>query len=415
MLAAKYIRENEDSVRQMLLNRNNTPDVLDKWLDVDKKYREISQESDQLKSERNSLKPKGKPSPELMDQLKIISEKIKAMDEELKSVEEKQSELLMYIPNMFSEDTPIGKDEAANKDLSKWGSIPRFSFEAKSHDELGKNLGILDFERGVKISGSRFTIYRGFGAKLERALINFMLDTHSEEGYQEILPPFLVNRETMTGTGQLPKFEEDLYKCENDDLFLIPTAEVPVTNMYQNEILDEKELPQKFVAYTPCFRREAGSYGKDTVGLIRQHQFNKVELVMYSKPEESDKMLEQLTRDAEKILQLLALPYRKIQLCSGDIGFSSGKTYDLEVWFPSQNTYREISSCSNFYNFQSKRAKIRYRNADKKVESIHTLNGSGLAVGRTLAAILENYQQEDGSIKIPSVLQDYLKIEIIKI
>ncbi|OGI06323.1 MAG: serine--tRNA ligase [Candidatus Margulisbacteria bacterium GWF2_35_9] len=415
MLAAKYIRENEAEVRQMLLNRKNTTDVLDNWLSIDGKCRELAQESERLKAERNSLKPKGKPSPELMEQLKTLSERIKIIDDEAKEFDDKQAELIMYIPNVFSEDTPIGTDETANKELSKWGTPREFSFKAKSHDEIGVALGILDFQRGVKISGSRFTIYRGWGAKLERALINFMLDTHSAEGYQEILPPFLVNREAMTGTGQLPKFEEDLYKCENENLFLIPTAEVPVTNMYQNEILEEKELPQKFVAYTPCFRREAGSYGKDTAGLIRQHQFNKVELVMYTTPQDSEKMLEVLTGNAEKILQLLELPYRKIQLCSGDLGFSSGKTYDLEVWLPSQNTYREISSCSNFYNFQAKRAMIRYRNVEKKVENIHTLNGSGLAVGRTFAAILENYQQEDGSIKIPSVLQDYLKIEIIKI
>jgi seryl-tRNA synthetase len=325
----------------------------------------------------------------------------------------------MYLPNIVSNETPFGKDDTNNVEIYRWGDSPTFDFPVKAHDQLGKELDILDFERGVKLSGSRFTVYKGWGAKLERALINFMLDAHSGKNYLEVLPPFLVTRQTMQGTGQLPKFEEDLYKCTGEDdssqLFLIPTAEVPVTNLYSDEILPVECLPKLFCAYTPCFRKEAGSYGKDTAGIIRQHQFNKVELVIYSKPEDSMKMLEKLTADAEDILKKLNLPYRKVQLCSGDLGFSSAKTYDLEVWFPSQNTYREISSCSNFLDFQARRAKIRYRNSNNKPEFIHTLNGSGLAVGRTVAAILENYQQKDGSIKVPLFLQDYLKTEIINI
>ncbi|MEK6557896.1 MAG: serine--tRNA ligase, partial [Candidatus Margulisiibacteriota bacterium] len=335
-------------------------------------------------------------------------------DAQLGTIEEQLRQLYLLIPNMMSEDTPTGKDEADNLVEKSRGSTPSFSFEPKSHDELGRNLGILDFSRGAKLSGSRFTVYRGAAAKLERALINFMLDTHSQNGYEEVLTPFLVTAETMTGTGQLPKFEEELYKCERDGLYLIPTAEVPVTNIYRDEILDAAQLPLKMVAYTPCFRREAGSYGKDVAGLIRQHQFNKVELVMYSRPEESMKCLESLTLAAEGILELLELPYRRTLLCSGDVGFSSSKTYDLEVWFPSANRYREISSCSNFADFQARRAKIRYRNEMQQVDFIHTLNGSGLAVGRTLAAIFENFQQADGTIRIPGVLQDYVKMVIIE-
>jgi len=297
-------------------------------------------------------------------------------------------------------------------EIYRWGNISEFRFEPRPHDFIGTNLGLFDMERGAKLSGSRFTIYRGLGAKLERALINWMLDTHTADGYEEILPPFMVKADTMRGTGQLPKFEEELYKCSQDDLYLIPTAEVPVTNIYANEILSKESLPRKFTAYTPCFRREAGSYGKDVSGLIRQHQFNKVELVMYSLPEKSAEMLEELTAQAEKILKLLKLPFRRVQLCSADLGFSSAKTFDLEVWFPSQKRYREISSCSNFLDFQARRAKIRYKNLNEN-SFIHTLNGSALAVGRTLAAILENYQTEKGEVVVPSILQDYLKQEII--
>ncbi len=415
MLAPKYIRENTQKVRDCLANRKCPPQLLDEWLTEDAVYRDILQKTELLKAKRNQFKPQGKPTPEELVQMKTTSEEIKACEEQLRLSEDKINEKTLFLPNIFSDDTPLGTDETANKEIKTWGNIPAFNYEPQSHDELGKALNILDFERGAKLSGSRFTVYRGWGAKLERALINFMLDVHGKNGWEEVLTPFLVNRESMTGTGQLPKFEEELYCCQKDDLFLIPTAEVPVTNIYRDENLEEALLPLRMVAYTPCFRREAGSYGKDVAGLIRQHQFNKVELVMYSLPEKSMEMLEELTKEAEHILELLELPYRRIQLCSGDLGFSSGKTYDLEVWFPSQNKYREISSCSNFLDFQARRAKIRYRNQeDKKVDNIHTLNGSGLAVGRTLAAILENYQNSDGTITVPAVLQDYLKVDIIK-
>lgn len=412
MLAAKFIRENVDDVRQNLIDRRSATELLDDWLAVDVTYRDVLVRADSLKAERNAFKPQGKPDPAQLAKMKILSDKIKSLDEETTKLEAVLTEKSLVFPNMLSADTPIGKDETANIVLKTWGSPRGFDFVAKPHDELGETLNMLDFERGTKLSGSRFTVLRGWGAKMERALINFMLDVHADKGYEEVWTPFLVNKESMTGTGQLPKFEEELYRCDRDELYLIPTAEVPVTNLYRDEILSE--LPKKFVAYTPCFRREAGSYGKDTAGLIRQHQFNKVELVIYSKPEASMEMLELLTSNAEQILELLELPYRRIQLCSGDVGFSSCKTYDLEVWFPSQGRYREISSCSNFWDFQARRAKIRYRNDDKHVEPIHTLNGSGLAVGRTLAAILENYQEADGSIRVPRVLQEYLKTAIIK-
>ncbi len=413
------IREDEAFVRKCLQARKQDMATLDEWIKEDVEYRAMLAKVEQLKAEQNRLTPKGKPTQEQLDQLKVLSENIKEL---MVGQKEKQTiceDKALYLPNIISEDTPIGTDASANVEVSKWGEPRNFDFNIKAHDQLGKDLDILDFERGAKLSGSRFTVYKGLGAKLERALINFMLDTHSAKGYLEILPPFLVTRQTMQGTGQLPKFEEDLYKCAGDEetgqLFLIPTAEVPVTNLYRDEIMPGSVLPKLFCAYTPCFRKEAGSYGKDTAGLIRQHQFNKVELVIYSKPEESMQMLEKLTADAEEILRKLELPYRKVQLCSGDLGFSSAKTYDLEVWLPSQNTYREISSCSNFFDFQARRAKIRYKDAQNNTSLIHTLNGSGLAIGRTVAAIMENYQQKDGSIKVPFVLQDYLKTEIMNI
>ncbi len=414
------IREEESLVRKCLLARSKDISILDEWIKEDKEYRGMLTKVEQLKAEQNRLTPKGKPTQEQLDQLKVLSETIKELGVGQKEKQAICENKALYLPNIISEDTPIGKDASANVEVSKWGEPRKFDFDIKAHDQLGKDLDILDFERGAKLSGSRFTVYKGLGAKLERALINFMLDTHSDKGYLEILPPFLVTRQTMQGTGQLPKFEDDLYKCsggdeENGQLFLIPTAEVPVTNLYSDEIMAGDVLPKFFCAYTPCFRKEAGSYGKDTSGLIRQHQFNKVELVIYSKPEESMQLLEKLTSDAEEILRKLELPYRKVQLCSGDLGFSSAKTYDLEVWLPSQNTYREISSCSNFFDFQARRAKIRYRDAQNNTALIHTLNGSGLAIGRTVAAILENYQQKDGSIKVPFLLQDYLKTEIINI
>ena len=413
------IREEEAQVRKCLQARTQDMSILDEWIKEDIEYRGMLIKVEQLKAEQNRLTPKGKPTQEQLNQLKVLSETIKELMVGQKEKQASCEDKALYLPNMISEDTPIGPDASANVEVSKWGEPRIFDFNVKAHDQLGKDLDILDFERGAKLSGSRFTVYKGLGAKLERALINFMLDTHSAKGYLEILPPFLVTRQTMQGTGQLPKFEDDLYKCAGDDetgqLFLIPTAEVPVTNLYSDEILPGDALPKLFCAYTPCFRKEAGSYGKDTSGLIRQHQFNKVELVIYSKPEESMQLLERLTADAEEILRKLELPYRKVQLCSGDLGFSSAKTYDLEVWLPSQNTYREISSCSNFFDFQARRAKIRYRDSQNNTALIHTLNGSGLAIGRTVAAILENYQQKDGSIKVPFLLQDYLKTEIMNI
>ncbi|MDD4526998.1 MAG: serine--tRNA ligase [Candidatus Margulisbacteria bacterium] len=419
MLATKMMREESSFVGKCLQSRSQDTSLLDEWIKEDKEYREILTKVERLKAEQNRLTPKGKPTQEQLEQLKTLSETIKELLVEQKEKQASWEQKALYLPNIVSEDTPIGKSAEDNIEVLKWGMPPKFDFEVKSHDKIGKDLDILDFERGAKLSGSRFTVYKGLGAKLERALINFMLDVHSEKGYLEILPPFLVTKQTMQGTGQLPKFEEDLYKCvgdeENGQLYLIPTAEVPLTNLYSDEIMQSDVLPKKFCAHTPCFRKEAGSYGKDTSGLIRQHQFNKVELVMYSKPEESMAMLEVLTSDAEDILKKLELPYRKVQLCSGDLGFSSAKTYDLEVWFPSQNTYREISSCSNFLDFQARRAKIRYRDAQNNVVLVHTLNGSGLAIGRTVAAILENYQQKDGSVKVPFVLQDYLKTEIMNI
>ena len=349
--------------------------------------------------------------------MKEISNRIKVLDEELSKIEEKGNNLLLNIPNIPHTSVPLGKSSEENLEIRRWGKKPQFNFTPKDHQEVGTKLNILDFEKSAKISGARFCLYRGLGALLERALINFMLDLHTKENnYTEVLPPFLVNADSMTGTGQLPKFAEDLFKVEGENFYLIPTAEVPVTNIHKNEILNEENLPIYYTAYTPCFRREAGTYGKETRGLIRQHQFNKVELVKIVKPEGSYDELEKLTGNAEKVLQKLNLHYRVIALCTGDLGFSSAKTYDLEVWLPSESKFVEISSCSNFEDFQARRAKIRYRRADnKKVEFVHTLNGSGLAIGRTVVAILENYQEEDGSVRIPDALVPYMGgIERIK-
>jgi len=373
---------------------------------------------EKLRAERNrasdeiaaAKKQKQDVAPERFAQLKQVSHDIKTLEEELKKFEAAQEALLMTIPNIPSDTTPVGASAEDNPVVRTWGEKPQFAFEPKQHFEIGEQLGILDFERAVKIAGARFSLYKGAGARLERALINFMLDLHTcEHGYTEVLPPLMVNRQSMTGTGQLPKFEEDLFKIQNTDYFLIPTAEVPVTNIHAGEILGDEELPVKYVAYTPCFRSEAGSYGKDTRGLIRQHQFNKVELVKFAKPESSSDELEALLVNAEEVLRRLNIHYRVSCLCTGDIGFSSAKTYDIEVWLPGQNLYREISSCSNFGDFQARRAGIRYRRSDtKKVEFVHTLNGSGLAVGRTFVAVLENYQQPDGSIIVPAVLRPYM-------
>ena len=355
------------------------------------------------------LKREKQPADVAMAQMKALGDRIKAAEDTLRSAEERAMDVALRIPNLPHSSVPVGKDPSDNQEIRKWGTMPSFAFAPKAHWDLGEALAILDFERAAKIAGARFAVLTGPGARLERALINFMLDLHTtRHGYQEVLPPFMVNRAAMTGTGQLPKFEDDLFKLRDDDYFLIPTAEVPVTNLLRDEIVPDDRLPVRYTAYTPCFRREAGSYGKDTRGLIRQHQFNKVELVAFSRPGESYQELERLTGQAETILQELKLPYRVVTLCTGDMGFSAAKTYDIEVWLPSQNTFREISSCSNFEAFQARRSGIRYRRTDGKTDFVHTLNGSGLAVGRTLVAILENYQQADGSVTIPPVLRPYM-------
>jgi len=355
------------------------------------------------------LKRDKQPADAAMAAMKLLGERIKAAEDSLRTAEERVVDMALRIPNLPHGSVPAGKDPADNQEVRTWGTAPSFTFGPKPHWDLGELLGILDFERAAKIAGARFAVLTGLGARLERALINFMLDLHTaRHGYQEVLPPFLVNRAAMTGTGQLPKFEDDLFKLRDDDYFLIPTAEVPVTNLLRDEIVPDDRLPVRYAAYTPCFRREAGSYGKDTRGLIRQHQFNKVELVTFSRPDESYQELERLTGHAEAILQELKLPYRVVTLCTGDMGFSAAKTYDIEVWLPSQNAFREISSCSNFDAFQARRAGIRYKRKDGKTDFVHTLNGSGLAVGRTLVAILENYQQADGSVTIPPVLRPYM-------
>jgi serine--tRNA ligase len=423
MLDMRFVRENTDIVRKSLEARNSDYN-LDELLSLDKERREILTEVETLKKERNEVSAiigknarEGKDSTELKEEMSKVSSRIKELDIKVTEIDEKQRLLLLTIPNVLHSSTPFGKDEDENIEVRKWGTPKKFDFEVKPHDELGVNLDILDFERGAKLAGSRFTIYKGLGARLERALINFMLDTHtSEHGFKEILTPQIAKGEVMMGTGQLPKFAEDMYKIEGEDLYLIPTAEVTLTNMHDGEILKESELPLYYCGFTACFRQEAGSGGRDLKGLIRQHQFNKVEMVKLVHPDKSYEELEHMTRCAENILQKLGLPYRVISLCSGDIGFSAAKTYDIEVWVPSQDKYREISSCSNTEDFQARRAMIKYRNEeDKKSYFVHTLNGSGLAVGRTLLAIVENYQQEDGSIKIPDVLVPYMGgVEYIK-
>ncbi|MEM7828264.1 MAG: serine--tRNA ligase [Candidatus Aenigmatarchaeota archaeon] len=419
MLDPKFIRENIDEVRKRLSLRNieGVEKLLDEFVHVDEERRKLIQEIESLQALRNrvseeisQLKKQKKDASILIEQMKGVSQKIKELEPVRDEWEEKLRRILLMIPNLPHPSVPVGKDSSDNVEIRRWGEIPKFSFEPKSHVEIGEELGILDLQRAAKITGARFALYRGAGALLERALINFMLDLHTKEhGYREVLPPFIVNRQTMTGTGQLPKFEEELFKLEGHDWFLIPTAEVPVTNIHADEILDEDQLPLRYTAYTPCFRREAGSYGKDVRGIIRQHQFNKVELVKFSTPQDSYSELESLTRDAEEVLRRLKLPYRVVCLCSGDLGFSSAKTYDIEVWLPSQGTFREISSCSNFEDYQARRAKIRYRPRGKRTtEYVHTLNGSGLAIGRTVVAILENYQQADGSVIIPDALRPYM-------
>ena len=415
MLDLKYLRDNLEEAQRRLATRGEEANLA-AFTDLDRRRRELLGESEALKAEKNRVsaiigqtKDKGQVQGEIA-RMKEVSAQIKTLDDELKSVEENLQGLLLRIPNLPHEETPVGASEADNREVKRWGDLPTFDFDPQAHWDIGEGLGILDFERGTKITGTRFTLYRGAGARLERALINFMLDLHTgEHKYVEILPPFMVNRDSMTGTGQLPKFEDDLFHTDDPDYFLIPTAEVPVTNIHRNEILAGSDLPVCYTAYTPCFRKEAGSYGKDTRGLIRQHQFNKVELVKFVKPEESDAELAKLLDNAEEVLRRLKLPYRVVDLCSGDLGFSAARTFDIEVWLPGQATYREISSCSNFRDYQARRAAIRFRREDgEKPELVHTLNGSGLAVGRTLVAILENYQQADGSVLIPEVLRPYM-------
>lgn len=415
MLDIKLIRENPEKINELLKRRN--PDLsIDEVIAIDVQRRKVQAQADELRAKRKKdsqmigeLKKKGENTDAVQAEVKLLGDEIKALEEEESKLDEKQRDLLLHTPNTPDETTPVGKSEDDNVVVSTWGEPTKFDFDAKAHWDLCEEKNLVDFERGVKISQSRFTLYRGKGARLERAIINFFLDYHTQEqGYEEILPPFMANAQTMTGTGQLPKFKEDMYKCENEDLYLIPTAEVPVTNIYQGEILAEEDLPKYMTAYTPCFRREAGSAGKDTRGLIRVHQFNKVELVKLCKPETSPAEHEKLTEDAEKMLQLLGLPYRRVALCSADIGFSANKCWDLEVWMPSYNNYKEISSCSNFGDYQARRANIRFRDKETgKVNFVHTINGSGLAVGRTFAAIVENFQQADGTILIPEVLQKY--------
>ncbi len=421
MLDIRLIRENPDKVNELLKRRN--PDLsINSILEIDAQRRKIQAQADDLRAKRKNMSQKigvmkknGENTDAIQEEVKQTGEEIKLLEDKEQELDLQQKNLLLSTPNIPDETTPIGSSDADNVEIKKWGEPVHPSFEQKAHWDICTAKNIVDFERGVKLSQSRFSLYRGKGAQLERAIINFFLDTHTKEhGYEEILPPVMVNSSAMTGTGQLPKFAQDMYKCEEEDLYLIPTAEVPVTNIYQGEILNEDELPKYMTAYTPCFRREAGSAGKDTRGLIRQHQFNKVELVKLCTPETSVEEHEKLTRNAERILELLELPYRRVALSTGDIGFSARKCFDLEVWLPSYNAYKEISSCSNFGDFQARRANIRYRNkVTGKPAFVHTLNGSGLAVGRTFAAILENFQNEDGSVTIPKVLRKYTLWDVL--
>jgi seryl-tRNA synthetase len=417
MLDIKRVRDNFAEIKEMLLTRNEDLGNLDDFEGLDAKRRELIAKTEELKAERNKvseqislMKRNKENADEVIARMRQVGDEIKELDNQLNDVEERFKDMMMRLPNIPHESVPVGTTEDDNVEEYTWGEIPAFDFDIKAHWDLATDLKIVDFERGAKVTGSRFLFYRGLGARLERALMTFMMDLHAEEhGYEEMLPPVIVNRDSLTGTGQLPKFEEDVFKLEETDYFMIPTAEVPVTNFYRDEILPDEALPQGFAAYSACFRSEAGSAGRDTRGLIRQHQFNKVELVRFVKPEESYEQLELLTGHAEKVLQLLGLPYRKLKMCTADLGFTAAKKYDLEVWIPAQNMYREISSCSNFEDFQARRANIRFRREpNAKPEYVHTLNGSGLAIGRTVAAILENYQQADGSVVIPEVLRPYM-------
>ena len=422
MLDLKFVRDNLAVVEQALKNRNASVD-LSEFIGLDKKRRELLVEVEALKSRRNTvslevsrLKKEKQDAEALIVEMRGVGDRISGLDAEVKAIEGKLTAILTYIPNVPHSSVPVGADEESNPEVRRWGEPRKFDKEPLAHWEIGEKLGILDFERGGKVSGARFTFYKGLGSRLERSLISFMIDLHTQEhGYTEFFPPFIVNKESMFGTGQLPKFAEDMFKLEGYDYYLIPTAEVPITNLHRGEILDNKDLPLYYTAYSACFRAEAGAAGRDTRGLIRQHQFNKVEMVKFTKPEDSYEELEKLTLNAEKVLQRLELPYRTILLCTGDMGFSSAKTYDLEVWLPSANRYREISSCSNFEDFQARRAEIKFRREPKaKPEYVHTLNGSGVAIGRTVAAILENYQQEDGSVVVPDALRPYMGVDVIR-
>ncbi len=420
MLDLRFVRENPEAVRAGLARRGMTLDLTE-FLALDARRRAVQQEIESLRRKRNEvseeigrLKKAGQLAEDKVNEMRAVGDQITALENSTREVDESQRNILLTIPNLPHASVPDGKDENDNREIRRWspegGEPPKFSFEPKPHWDIAELLDIIDFDRAAKITGARFALYKGLGARLERALINFMLDLHTtEHGYLEVLPPFMVNKASMTATGQLPKFEEELFRVENGTYYLIPTAEVPVTNIHQNEILAEEKLPVLYAAYTPCFRREAGSYGKDTRGLIRQHQFNKVELVKFAKPDTSYDELEKLTSNAEEVLRRLGLSYRVIVLCTGDMGFSAAKTYDIEVWLPAQNKYREISSCSNFEDFQARRGNIRYKpKGSKKTDLVHTLNGSGLAVGRTVVAIIENFQQADGSVVIPDVLRPYM-------
>lgn len=424
MLDLKFIADQSESVKKNIKSRGFSTEDIDKILDLNRQRKKITQEAEDLRSAQNKvskeiavMKKEKKDASKKMAEMKKVSEQIKELSSRQSEIEQAMNAHLLLIPNLLDPTVPQGKGEEDNREIRKWGTIPKFNFQAKDHLTLGEKLGIIDVERAAKIAGSRFTIYKNLGARLERALINFMLDLNRKEGgYQEILPPFLVNSSAMQGTGQLPKFEADLFRTEGGLFYLIPTAEVPLTNIYREEILEKEELPLCFTAYTPCFRKEAGSYGKDIKGLIRQHQFNKVEIVKIVEPEKSAEELEILTADAEKILKRLDLPYRVVALCSTDVGFASTKTYDLEVWLPTQNRYREISSCSNCGDFQARRMNLRYRpGKGAKPRFPHTLNGSALAVGRTVIAILENFQREDGSISVPKALVPYLGTDVIPV
>lgn len=421
MLDIKILRQNPEIIKEALKKRNNDLDITPS-IELDKKRREILVDVEQKKASQNEISKKipqmkknGESTDEIFKEMKELSNTIKELDDQVREIDEELRNFMLRIPNIPNESCPVGADDSENVEQRRFGEPTKFDFEPKAHWDIGTNLDILDFERGTKIAGTRFTVYKGLGARLERAVIQYFLNTHTDNGYTEIFPPYMVNRASMTGTGQLPKFEEDAFKVTNNGYFLIPTAEVPVTNLHRDEILDGSSLPIKYCAYSACFRAEAGSAGRDTRGLIRQHQFNKVELVKFTKPENSYEELEKLTHDAEVLLQGLNIPYRVVALSTGDLGFSSAKTYDIEVWMPSYGRYVEISSCSNFEDYQARRANIRYKETPKdKAQLVHTLNGSGLAVGRTVAAILENYQNEDGTVTVPDVLVPYMGTEVIK-